>query len=115
QRVRERIRWHGAAADLDDQVCGERFLDRREQRVVVEADHSTEHCELELPAERGGVAEDAVGALRETCQPTAKYLADALRNPDLRDRGGPHPAPFTPGECTSLDEVAHDLLDEERV
>ncbi len=90
----------GPRAVLADELRGGRLLDGLEDVDARERVEALEQGEVEVAPDDGGGLQRAVRAVAQARQAAAEDLAHALRDPRARAR---------------LAEVAHDLLEEERV
>ena len=113
--VRERIAGAGAAARLDDELCIDRLLQCVDERVLVELGHRAEDVEGEAAPEHGSMREHALAAFGEASEAPRQHFHDPLGHADLVRRQGRRPAAATLEEHAGLDQMAHHLLDEERV
>ena len=104
ERVRERV----AAGGLDDEPRLERLLERDDHLVLVAVSHRPQRREVELAAEHGGVGERRPAPFREPREAPQQHLPHALGHADLVGGQGLRPA-------AGLEQVPHDLLDEEGV
>jgi hypothetical protein len=87
---------------LDDHVLGQRGVHRVQHLLILPVCHALERGELEVPSQHRRRREDVADGLVEGSQPPQQQVLDALRQ-CLRE-----------GSVTSV-ELAHHLLDEERV
>ena len=107
QRVGERVA-PGRARDLDQQRAAHRGVEHVEQLVLGQAGDALEHVEVEVAADQRGDAEHAAGVLGQAAHPGRDDVADPLRSP----QGA---VAAQAGGTVDLDEVADEMLDEERV
>ena len=107
ERVREGVAAHPPG--LAQHARLDALLERRDEHVVVERGDRLQQVELELAADHGRHLERLAGRGAQAPQPPRRHLAHAVRHPGLGQRsGGMEPA-------AAGSQVAHDLLDEERV
>ncbi len=101
----ERIARDSASLDLRDHLPIERFLDGREERLLVETRHAEQYIEVELAPEHGPQGERLIAGVRQARKPTPDHISHAFGNPDAIDTraGGPRPVSLLEG--SGLSEV----------
>ena len=112
QRVGEGVAARSTGLLLDDPAL-RGLLERVEQALAGQLGKGVEHLDRERPADRGGHRHDAARGRRQSGKAPLDRLPHAVRDAELGERG--QTPPFGPLDRVRVDEVAQDLLDEERV
>ena len=112
QRVDERVASRSACFLLDDAALRCLF-ERLEQLLAGQLGQSVEHLDRERPADRGRHRHHAAGRRRQPRQAPLDRLPDAVGDAERGE--GSQAAPLGPVDRIRVDQVAQDLLDEERV
>ncbi len=110
QRVREQV-GPRPVVGLDEEHRAERLLERRQELVLAELDNALEQLPIDVSTDHGGDAQQLGRRRLEPAETERDHLLDPLREPEALELGRAR----APDLHAGLDQVADDLLDEERV
>ena len=101
----------GLLVGFDQQPGRERLLERAQELVLGQQHHPLEQRRVHVTPDHRGDPQQLDRRRLEPAQPPGDDLLDALGQPEALELGGARAARVHPG----LEQVADDLLDEERV
>ena len=110
QRVREQVA-PSLLVGLDQQLRAERLLQRRQELFLAEQHDPLEQRRIDIAADHRSDAQELGRRRLEPPEPERDHLLDPLGEPEPLELRRARAADLHPG----LDQVADDLLDEERI